>query len=111
MPFLPCPRPTARLLARTSSQIIGKDIERVKVGGPAIGLPSVDGLGGGLYEIRSTIAHGKIEFRILFHAVGSFLLLLHAFKKTTPATPGPATPVKDIKLAENRWRKAKGSQP
>jgi len=93
-------------LPKADRQIIGKDLEKVKIGGPAMGLPTVDHLDGRLYEIRSTIANGKVEFRTLFRVAGNALVLLHAFQKTTQKTPPH-----DIDLANDRWRKAKGKQP
>jgi len=93
-------------LPKEDRRIIGKDLEKVKLGGPAIGLPTVDHLEQGFYELRSTIAAGKVEFRTVFRVVGPILLLLHAFQKTTQKTPP-----QEIELAKRRWREARGSQP
>ena len=93
-------------LSKEDRRIIGKDLEKVKLGGPEIGKPTIGHLGDGLHEIRSTIGAGKVEFRTLFRVVGNILLLLHAFKKTTQKTPQH-----EIDVANDRWRKAKGKQP
>lgn len=82
--------------------ILGKDIDKVQIGGPAIGKPTVDGLGGGLYEIRSTIFNGTKEVRILFTIESNYLVLLHAFTKTTKKTPKH-----EIETARNRMANAK----
>jgi len=75
---LPFPRRTGR--------IVGKDLEKVKLGGHEIGKPTVGHLGDGLHEIRSTIVAGKVDFRTLFRIAGNVLVLLHAFRKTTQKT-------------------------
>ena len=93
-------------LDKDARRIVGVDIEKVKLVGPQIGLPTVGHLGGGLYEVRSTVSDGKQEICTLFRCVGPYLLLLHAFQKTTQKTPKHA-----IGLAEERWSLAKGKQP
>jgi phage-related protein len=93
-------------LAKEDRRIVGKDLEKVKLGGPEIGKPTVGHLADGLYEIRSTIVAGKVEFRTLFRVVGNVLVLLHAFRKSTRKTPQH-----EIDVANERWRKAKGKQP
>lgn len=88
--------------AADDRKIIGTDIHKVEVGGPEIGKPTVDGLGGGLYEVRSTIKDGKAEARILFTVSGGSLLLLHGFIKKSQATPKH-----DKDLAKQRMAEAK----
>lgn len=91
-----------RSLNDVDKRIIGKDVMKVEIGGPQIGKPTVDGLGDDLYEIRSTIADGRIEARILFTVVGNTILLLHGFCKTTRKTP-----IREIRLARERMKEAK----
>lgn len=85
--------------------ILGKDIAKVEIGGPAIGRPTVDGLGGGLYEIRSTLSDGKVEARILFMVAGNVLVLLHAFIKTTRRIPRHEIAIAMARMAEARRSK------
>jgi phage-related protein len=73
---------------------IGSDIQQVQWRWP-VGKPLVDGFGGGLFEVRTT-AHGGI-YRVLFCFVGSTMVLLHAFKKTSRQTPKA-----DLDLARKR---------
>lgn len=48
--------------------------------------PLVDGLGGGLYEVRSRI--DRIQYRILFCIAGGAMVLLHGFAKKRRTEPG-----------------------
>jgi phage-related protein len=73
---------------------IGSDIQQVQWRWP-VGKPLVDGLGSGLFEIRTT-AGGDI-YRVLFCFDGSTLVLLHGFKKKSRQTPKP-----DLDLARKR---------
>jgi phage-related protein len=79
---------------------IGSDIQLVQWRWP-IGKPHVDGLGEGLYEVRSHV--GGDAYRVVFCIAGSTLVLLHGFKKKTQKTP---TAVLDI--ARNRKRDVEG---
>lgn len=90
--------------SREDRLILGKDIAKVEAGGPAIGKPTVDGLGNGLYEIRSTISNGNVEARILFGMAGNHIVLLHAFTKTARKTPK-----RDMATAQARWAETKRS--
>jgi phage-related protein len=44
----------------------------------------VDGLGHGLWEVRST--HDKVEYRVIFLISANVMVLLHGFTKTTKKT-------------------------
>jgi phage-related protein len=66
-----------------------------------IGKPQVDGLGDGLYEVRTQV--GKRTYRVLFCIVGSTMVLLHGFQKKTQKTPKAA-----IDLARSRQHEAEG---
>lgn len=91
--------------SRMDRFVLGKDIAKVEAGGPTIGKPTVDGLGNGLYEIRSTISNGNVEARIVFGVAGNHLVLLHAFTKASKTTPK-----RDIATAQTRWAEARRSK-
>lgn len=94
-----------KVQSKADKAILGKDIAKVESGGPAIGKPTVDGLGNSLYEIRSTISGGKVEARILFTVVGHCLVLLHAFTKTTKKTPKHEISTATARMADARRSK------
>lgn len=78
-------------------RVIGEDIKDVEFSWP-IGMPLVRSLGGGLWEVRSTLPQGRIA-RVLFCVAGGQMVLLHAFIKKTQKTPKP-----DIDLALKRMK-------
>jgi phage-related protein len=93
-----------RSLAAPVRQRIGKDLYKVQLGGPTIGKPLVDGLGDGLYEVRSS--HDKNEYRTLFYvergtivAVQSTMVIVHGLHKKTRKTPS-----EDLALARKRMK-------
>jgi phage-related protein len=64
---------------------IGEDIKSVEYGWP-VGMPVCRPLGNGLYEVRTTVAHGRIA-RVLFYIdQRSRIVLLHGFIKKTRKT-------------------------
>ena len=73
---------------------IGADILSVQYGWP-LGLPLVDSLGHGLWEVRSRTA-SRIA-RTIFFVSNDTIILLHGFIKKTRATPGH-----DLNLARKR---------
>jgi phage-related protein len=77
-------------------QQIGADIMKVQWRWP-VSKPLVDGIGGGLYEVRTTV--GRREFRVFFAVERGTMLLLHGFHKTTRKAPG-----REIDLARRRLR-------
>ena len=85
-----------RGLGKEVSKAIGSDILTVQWNWP-VGKPLVDGLGGGLYEIRST--HDRTEYRVLFCIVASKLVLLHGIVKKARTTPKA-----ELELARKRLR-------
>ena len=85
-----------RDLGKEVSKTIGSDILTVQWSWP-VGKPLVDGLGGGLYEIRST--HDRKEYRVFFCIAHSQLVLLHGIVKKAPTTPKA-----DLGLARKRLR-------
>jgi len=74
---------------------LGEDIKDVEFSWP-IGMPLVRALGGGLWEVRSSLMRGRIG-RVLFCVEGECMVLLHGFVKKTQKTPQ-----RDIELALRR---------
>jgi len=82
-------------LPREDQRVIGRDIARVQFGWP-IGLPVCRPLGGGLWEVRSSLPSRR-EGRVLFVFYEGMLIALHAFiKKTQKTAPN------DLSLARQR---------
>jgi phage-related protein len=72
---------------------IGEDIKTVEFGWP-VGMPVCRPLGGGLYEVRTSLAQNRIA-RVLFYIdKKARMVLLHGFIKKTRKTPD-----EDLKLA------------
>ena len=66
-------------------QIIGEDIKTVQFGWP-LGMPLVDNLGHGLWEVRTKLSGGRIA-RVIFFIDGNTMILLNGFIKKTQRTP------------------------
>ena len=81
-------------------RIIGEDIKDVEFSWP-IGMPLVRSLGRELWEVRSSLPHGRIA-RVIFCVEKDFMVLLHGFIKKTQKTPK-----QEIELALKR---KKGTQ-
>jgi phage-related protein len=64
---------------------LGRDLRLVEMGWP-IGMPLCRSLGGGLWEVRSTLGSNRIA-RVFFCATGGHMVLLHGFIKKTQKTP------------------------
>jgi phage-related protein len=78
---------------------IGEDIKTVEFGWP-VGMPVCRPLGGGLYEVRTTLAQNRIA-RVLFYIdKKARMVLLHGFIKKTRKAPD-----EDIKLARRNQGK------
>jgi phage-related protein len=73
---------------------IGSDIKSVQWRWP-VGKPLVGSFGGGLYEVRTASREGS--YRVFFCIRDGVMVLLHAFRKKTRATPA-----KDLDLARRR---------
>jgi phage-related protein len=84
-------------LGRPDSLAIGEDIAVVQHGWP-VGMPVCRPLGDGLYEIRSSLAGGRIA-RVLFFFADGGIILAHGFIKKTRKTPE-----QDLRLARGRER-------
>jgi len=72
-------------LSKADKKTIGEDIKTVQFGWP-LGMPLVDSLGHGLWEVRSRLAGGRIA-RILFFMDSSTMVLVNGFIKKTQKTP------------------------
>jgi phage-related protein len=66
-------------------RVIGEDIKDVEFSWP-IGMPLVRSLGRDLWEVRSSLLHGRIA-RVLFCVERECMVLLHGFIKKTQKTP------------------------
>jgi len=71
-------------LPKDERRIIGEDIMTVQFRWP-LGMPLVDNLGSGIWEIRSRLAN-KVA-RTLFFVHQGEIILLHGFIKKTKKTP------------------------
>ena len=76
---------------------IGLAMRTVQFGWP-LGMPLCRPMGGGLHELRVSLK-GKQEARLLFCVHDETIVGLHAFFKTTPATPKG-----ELELAKQRMR-------
>ena len=74
-----------RSLDAADRKIIGEDIKDVEFSWP-IGMPLVRALGAGLWEVRSSLTHGRIA-RVLFCINDGRMVVLHGFIKKTRKTP------------------------
>ena len=88
-----------RSLDLPDRKVIGEDLRTVQIGFP-MGLPLCDNLGGGLWEVRSSLP-SKREARLIFFHSGArkALVVVHGFIKKTQKTASS-----DIDLARKRMR-------
>lgn len=84
-------------LPEADRRLMGRDLATVEFGWP-IGMPLCRSLGGGLWEVRSNLTHGRIA-RVIFCVQGESMILLHGFVKKTQKTPQP-----DLELARKRQK-------
>jgi phage-related protein len=89
-----------RELSATDRTTIGADIGRLQFGWP-IGMPLVKSLGGGLWELRSSLP-SKREARLIFAIGENVIVALHAFIKKSQKTPDH-----ELKLAKRRMKELK----
>ena len=76
---------------------IGADIQAIQWRWP-VSKPLVDGLGGGLYEVRSSIK-GR-AFRVFFCVKAGCMILLHGIEKKTQKTPKAALELARKRMSE-----------
>lgn len=86
-----------KALPEVDRRIVGFDIAVVEFGWP-VGMPLCRSLGGGLWEVRCNLTHGRIA-RVIFCAAHGQMILLHAFVKKTQKTPLP-----DLDIARKRQK-------
>ena len=80
-------------LSQEDRKRIGEDIKTVEFGWP-IGMPVCKPMGGGVFEVRSSLAQNRVA-RVLFYVdKKSRMVLLHGFLKKTWKTPD-----EDLRLA------------
>ena len=72
-----------RRLTLEERRAIGKDMQKVEFGWP-LGLPVCRSLGGGLWEVRSTLPSRRTA-RVIFCIATEQMILLHGFIKGNPA--------------------------
>jgi phage-related protein len=72
-------------LSAEDPRSIGFDIATVEYGWP-VGMPLCRSLGGGLWEVRSNLTHGKIA-RVIFCVAHAHMILLHGFVKKAQKMP------------------------
>ena len=94
-------------LPKPDRKVIGEDIRLVQFRWP-LGMPLVRKIEKDLWEVRSTLARGRIA-RVFFTVDGDEIILLHAFAKKSQKTPQ-----KELNVAKNRrdsWkREAQGHE-
>jgi phage-related protein len=79
---------------------IGIDLATVQFGWP-IGMPICRSLGGGLWEVRSTLPSRRIA-RLVFFVGGGRIGVVHGFIKQTQKTP-----IDDLEIARKRAKEMK----
>jgi phage-related protein len=89
-----------RSLPPEDRRAIGTDLATVQFGWP-IGMPLCRALGGGLWEVRSTLPSRRIA-RVVFFVDGGRIGVLHGFIKKTQKTPAG-----DLELARKRMQEMK----
>lgn len=73
-------------LSDADRHTVGKDIQKVEFGWP-MGRPHCAPLGGGLWEVRSTLDASSRIARVIFCIGDGYMILLHGFIKKTQKTP------------------------
>jgi phage-related protein len=86
-----------RALPEADRTVLGRDLRRVQFGWP-IGMPLVKSLGGGLWELRTSLP-SKREARVLFCMNEDTIAVLNGFIKKTQKTP-----LAEMRLAAKRMR-------
>lgn len=86
-----------RNLDDADRQAVGLDLMRVQYRWP-VGMPLCRALGGGVWEVRTSLPSNRIA-RVLFSVQQGRILVLHGFIKKTQKTPPD-----DLALARRRNR-------
>jgi phage-related protein len=90
-----------RALPAEDRRRLGRDLARVQYGWP-VGMPLCRSLGGGLWEVRSTLPSRRIA-RALFFIYEEQIAVVHGFIKKTQRTPP-----QDTALAQQRMKEITG---
>ncbi len=85
------------ILDRTDRHKIGHDIGKAEFGWP-VGMPLCRALGGGSWEVRTSLRHGRIA-RVIICVSPGHMVLLHGFQKKSQKTPKA-----DLDLASKRQK-------
>jgi phage-related protein len=89
-----------RSLPTEDKRVLGTDLATVQFGWP-IGMPLCRSLGGGLWEVRTTLPSRRIA-RLIFFIDDGRIGVVHGFIKKTQKTP-----TADLELARNRMKEMK----
>ena len=89
-------------LPNAEKREIGADIKTVQFGWP-IGMPLVDHIDGGIWEVRTRLATRLA--RVLFTLEGNVMVLLHGFIKKERKTPKA-----DLELAKQRLKMIRSAE-
>jgi phage-related protein len=89
-----------RSLPADDKRALGTDLATVQFGWP-IGMPLCRSLGGGLWEVRTTLPSRRIA-RLLFFVDEGRIGVVHGFIKKAQKTPAA-----DLELARNRMKEMK----
>ncbi|GAA0618265.1 hypothetical protein GCM10009422_12020 [Brevundimonas kwangchunensis] len=88
-----------RAFDKPDRAILGEDLKRIQFGFP-MGLPLCRSLGGGLWEVRSSLGGNREVRMIFFHEPRQkMLVVVHGFIKKTQKTPHT-----DIEIASRRMK-------
>ena len=86
-----------RALPPDDRRVLGGDIATIEYGWP-VGIPICKPMGGGLWEVRSSLPTRRIA-RVLFCIQNGKIVLLHAFIKKSQKTP-----LADMSIAKKRQK-------
>jgi phage-related protein len=86
-----------KALPESDRRMIGRDLHSVQTDWP-VGMPLCRSLGGGLWELRSSLPNGRIGRVLFFFHVGR-VGVVHGFVKKTQKTPD-----KELELARKRMK-------
>lgn len=91
---------------------IGSDIQRAQWQWP-VSKPLVDGLGDGLYEVRTKVQ--RVQYRVLFCIAEGAMVLLHGFVKKARTAPDDLalgrSRQKAVNKVRTKGRRTKEKQP
>lgn len=86
-------------LSHDDRKRIGEDIKTVEFGWP-IRMPVCKPMGGGIYEVRTSLVQNRIARALFYMDTNGRMVLLHGFIKKTPKAPA-----QDLHLARSNKNK------